>query len=265
MFTWMRKVNQRLLMKLKNTGKKSLIVYFVLRLLVLLCLIQTFFRKDYDSTFLCLVSLLLFTIPTLLEDTFNITLPSVLESIVYLFIFSAEILGEINNFYFMIPHWDTILHTLNGFLAAGVGFSLVDILNRNRIVNLSPLFVAIVGFCFSMTIGVLWEFSEYTLDILICTDAQKDMLVEKISTVYLDPLQENNPVYINDITGVTIHTLHGDVVVDGGYLDIGLHDTMKDMLVNLIGASCFSLFGYFYILDRDRYHFVKNFIPRIKM
>ncbi|MBQ7891136.1 MAG: hypothetical protein IJ359_03175 [Erysipelotrichaceae bacterium] len=165
----------------------------------------------------------------------------------------------------MIPHWDTILHTLNGFLAAGVGFSLVDILNRNRIVNLSPLFVAIVGFCFSMTIGVLWEFSEYTLDIFIRTDAQKDVLVENISTVYLDPLQENNPVYINDITGVTIHTLHGDVVVDGGYLDIGLHDTMKDMLVNLIGASCFSLFGYFYILDRDRYHFVKNFIPRIKV
>ena len=158
MFTWMRKVNQRLLMKLKNTGKKSLIVYFVLRLLVLLCLTQTFFRKDYDSTFLCLVSLLLFTIPTLLEDTFNITLPSVLESIVYLFIFSAEILGEINNFYFMIPHWDTILHTLNGFLAAGVGFSLVDILNRNRIVNLSPLFVAIVGSYLLSTTSTLTSF-----------------------------------------------------------------------------------------------------------
>ena len=265
MFTWMRKINKRLMTKLKNTGKKSLVVYFVLRALIIFCMILTFIRKDYNSTFLCALSLLLFTIPTLLEDTFNITLPSVLESIVYVFIFSAEILGEINNFYFMIPHWDTILHTLNGFLAAGVGFSLVDILNRNCIVNLSPLFVAIVGFCFSMTIGVLWEFSEYTLDIFIRTDAQKDVLVENISTVYLDPLQENNPVYINDITGVTIHTLHGDVVVDGGYLDIGLHDTMKDMLVNLIGASCFSLFGYFYILDRDRYHFVKNFIPRIKV
>ncbi|MBQ9840183.1 MAG: hypothetical protein IJO78_01170 [Erysipelotrichaceae bacterium] len=266
MFTWMRKINKRLMTKLKNTGKKSLVVYFVLRALIIFCMILTFIRKDYNSTFLCALSLLLFTLPTLIEDAFQITLPTVLESIIYVFIFSAEILGEINNFYFVIPHWDTILHTLNGFLAAGVGFSLVDILNRNsKHVHLSPIFVSIVAFCFSMTIGVLWEFTEYALDMIIETDAQKDVLVQKISTVYLDPLQQNNPVYIHDITGVTIHTCTEDIVVSGGYLDVGLHDTMKDMIVNLIGAVCFSVFGYLYILDRDRYHFIKNFIPKVKM
>ena len=264
MISFFRKMNERIVHKFRNTGKVSLLVYFVLRALVVLCLVMSCLRGDFNSAFLCLLSLFLFIIPTFIEDTLKIALPTVLESIIYIFIFSAEILGEINNFYFLIPHWDTVLHTLNGFLAAGVGFSLIDILNKNsKHVNLSPLFVAIVGFCFSMTIGVLWEFGEYTLDNVIRTDAQKDTVVQKISTVYLDPLHENNPVRIDGITGVTIHTDGEDIIIDGGYLDIGLHDTMKDMWVNLIGAVCFSTFGYLYILDRDKYHFVKNFIPRL--
>ena len=80
-----------------------------------------------------------------------------------LFIFSAEILGEISSFYVLFPFWDTTLHTLNGFLAAAIGFSLVDLLNRSDRVkfDLSPLFLSITAFCFSMTIGVLWEFFEF--------------------------------------------------------------------------------------------------------
>ena len=121
------------------------------------------------------MSLFLFTIPTLIQDKFRITLPSLLEGIIYVFIFSAEILGEINNFYGIIPHWDTVLHTINGFLAAGIGFSLIDLLNQNsKQIKLSPFFVALVAFCFSMTIGVLWEFFEYGADSLLKLDMQKD-------------------------------------------------------------------------------------------
>lgn len=179
-----------------------------------------------------------------------------------MFIFSAEILGEINNFYGNIPYWDTILHTINGFLAAGVGFSLVDILNKSsKNIKLSPLYVAIVAFCFSMTIGVLWEFFEYGMDRYLRLDTQKDRIVNVISTVKLDPNNDNKAVIIDNIKETHIITDDDEIVIEGGYLDIGINDTMKDLMVNFIGAVCFSAIGYLYIKNRDKYKFATNFIP----
>ncbi len=253
---------ERIKEKYKKTKKKSLMVYLVLRILVLICLVLEIMKGNFNNAFLCLLSLLLFTIPTLLEDKFQIGLPSVLESIVYLFIFSAEILGEINNFYGHIPYWDTLLHTLNGFLAAGVGFSLIDLLNKNsKKISLSPLYVALVAFCFSMTIGVLWEFFEYTGDKYFNLDMQKDRIVTKISSVEFNENRENKAIVIDHIKQTTIETEEGTVVIRDGYLDIGLNDTMKDLMVNFIGAICFCFLGYLYILNRDKYKFATNFIP----
>lgn len=106
-------------------------------------------------------------------------LPPPLEITILCFIFAAEILGEVNAFYVLIPGWDTILHTLNGFLAAAVGFSLVMILNDNEglTFDLSPFFLALTAFCFSMTIGVLWEFFEFAMDCFFHTDMQKDTVI----------------------------------------------------------------------------------------
>lgn len=251
--------------KYKQTKKRSLLVYLVLRVLVIICMVLEILRGDLNNAFLCLLSLLLFTIPTILEDKFKIGLPSLLESIIYLFIFSAEILGEINNFYGNIPYWDTILHTLNGFLAAGVGFSLIDLLNKNsKSIKLSAEFVAIVAFCFSMTIGVLWEFFEYGADKYFKLDMQKDRIVSAISTVELDPNKDNNAIFVNNIKETHIITKDGTIVINGGYLDIGINDTMKDLIVNFIGAVCFSFLGYLYIKNRDKYKFATNFIPTIK-
>ena len=232
--------------KYKETGKKSLLIYLILRCLVILCMVMQILRGDLNNAFLCVLSLILFTVPTFIQEKFKITLPTLLESIIYIFIFSAEILGEINNFYGIIPHWDTVLHTINGFLAAGIGFSLIDILNQNsKNVNLSPVFVAIVAFCFSMTIGVLWEFIEYTGDIYFKFDMQKDTIVNSISTVYLEPESKNG----------------NEIIIENGFLDIGLHDTMKDLIVNFIGAFVFCIIGFLYIINREKYKFAINFIP----
>ena len=252
--------------KYRQTKKTSLLVYLVLRILVIICMILEILRGDLNNAFLCLVSLLLFTIPIILEDKFKIGIPSLLESIIYLFIFSAEILGEINNFYGNIPYWDTILHTLNGFLAAGVGFSLIDLLNENsKNIKLSPVFVAIVAFCFSMTIGVLWEFFEYGADRYMKLDMQKDRIVSTISTVELDPQKDNKAIVINNIKETHIITEDGTIVINGGYLDIGINDTMKDLIVNFMGAICFSFIGYLYIKNRKKYKFATNFIPTKKL
>lgn len=246
----------------KETKKRSLLIYLILRILVIVCMVLQIVRGDWNNAFLCFLSLILFTIPTMLQDKLKITIPTVLEAIIYLFIFSAEILGEINNFYGNIPHWDTVLHTINGFLAAGVGFSLIDLLNENSDkIKLSPAFVAIVAFCFSMTIGVLWEFFEYGADVYLKTDMQKDKIVSSISSVTLDPEQSNHAILVKNIKETQIITEDGTVVIDGGYLDIGIHDTMKDLMVNFVGAVVFSFLGYLYILNREKYQFAANFIP----
>lgn len=248
--------------KYKETKERELLIYLILRTLVIICMIQQILRGDINNAFLCLLSLVLFTIPTMIEDGLKIKLPSVLETIIYCFIFAAEILGEINNFYGIIPYWDTILHTLNGFLAAGIGFSLIDLLNENsKQINLSPLFVAIVAFCFSMTIGVLWEFFEYGADTYLKTDMQKDRIVSTISSVELDPTRSNKSITIDNIQSTQINTDEDTVIIEGGYLDIGINDTMKDLIVNFVGAVCFSFMGYLYIKNREKYKFASNFIP----
>lgn len=221
---------------------------------------------NYHNVFLCLLTLVLFLIPFFIEDKFKVTIPSILEIIILLFIFSAEILGEIQNFYNIIPNWDMLLHTLNGFLAATIGFSLIDILNRtDRFhIKLSPIFVALVAFCFSMTVGVVWEFFEYTADSLLSTDMQKDTIVNKISSVNLKNTNAFDPEIIKDINKTTIYYNNDSITIPDGYLDIGLIDTMEDLIVNFIGAVTFSILGYFYIKKRDKYKGIEHFIPKKK-
>ncbi len=240
--------------------KKSFIVFTVLNVLVITSLIRQFFNGHYESVFLCILTLFLLVLPAAMEVSFKMEIPPTLNIIIMLFIFSAEILGEINSFYTIIPMWDTILHTLNGFLAAAIGCSLIVLLNNNeRIVfDLSPIFVAIVGFCFSMTIGVLWEFFEYFMDVYFGLDMQKDTIINTISSVSLDPNGLNNVVTIDNITETTIN---GEELALGGYLEIGLHDTMKDMIVNFVGAVVFSVLGYYYAKTQGEGKFAKSFMP----
>ena len=242
-------------------------VYVLLRFLVILTMVAQFFNGNYESVFLCLLTLVLFLLPTILERALMVDLPNTLEVIILLFIFSAEILGEISAFYTTFQGWDTILHTLNGFLCAAIGFALVDLCNRHERVSLSlsPVYMAIVAFCFSMTIGVLWEFFECAMDQLFLLDMQKDAVVRNISSVMLDPTGGNNPVVIRDITDVIVVTGAGEEIALGlgGYLDIGILDTMKDLAVNFVGAVVFSVIGYFYVKNRGKGGFASRFIPRV--
>ena len=155
--------------------KSSFVVYMVLRALVILVMILQILNRNYEDVFYCVLTLLLLIVPSFLQVELKIELPTTLEIIILLFIFSAEILGEIGAYYTRVPNWDTMLHTLNGFLAAAIGFSLVDILNRDERAkfNLSPLYMAVVAFCFSMTIGVMWEFFECGMDLFFGMDTQK--------------------------------------------------------------------------------------------
>lgn len=238
------------------------LVYFFVRFSVVGVMIAQIFNRDWMNVFLCVLSLFLFTVPSFIEKKLRIDVPDTLEVIVLFFIYAAEILGEINAYYISFPFWDTMLHTTTGFLAAAVGFSLVDILNREKreFFNLSPFYMAVVAFCFSMTIAVLWEFFEFFGDSFFKQDMQKDTVIKTINTVLLDETKTNKVVTISNIQSVVIDGVALNV---DGYIDIGLIDTMKDMFVNFIGAFVFSIIGFFYVKNRGRGRFAKRFIPTL--
>lgn len=244
----------------KEDKRSAIIIYFVLRILVIICGIIAVYNGNYKNALICVLALVLFTLPTFVQKTFKFELPNTFEAVVYFFIFAAEILGDINRFYITVPHFDTILHTINGFLCAGVGFGLIDLLDRrSKRIDVTPLFIAVVAFCFSMTIGVLWEFFEYSGDQIFIADMQKDTIVQNFSTSKIN----GKRVYITDIVETEIKTKDGKTyTIEDGYLDIGINDTMKDLFVNMIGAIVFCIFGVAYLKNERENAFAKKFIPK---
>ncbi|MEH2942050.1 hypothetical protein VSQ32_04060 [Lachnospiraceae bacterium KK002] len=246
---------------MKEHTTKRTAVELVLTGLVLLSVVRQFFLGSYHNMFLGILTLILFMVPQFIEKAVGVTIPAGLKTVILIFIFSAEILGEINAFYIKIPLWDTMLHTTNGFLMAAIGFALIDLFNRSEkfSVKMSPYFVAFVAFCFSMTVGVVWEFFEFTMDWFFYTDMQKDWILPTISSVKLDPAGGNHPIKV-PVESVVIN---GEEWNLGGYLDIGIVDTMKDLMVNFLGAVVFSVIGIVYLKQRGKGRLASSLIPQV--
>ncbi len=230
--------------------------YIILRSIVILILIRSIWAGRYDNAIVCVYVLVLYVLPQFIENRMNIEIPSILEIVIFVFVFLAEILGELESFFLKVTFWDTMLHTTAGFLLAAVGFSLVNLLNSSEKIKfqLSPVYLAVVAFCFSMTMGVLWEFFEFAADRLLLLDMQKDTILSRISTVDLDPTLSNTPVIISGIKDVVLELSDGSTyrLGLGGYLDIGIYDTMEDLFVNFIGAVVFSVIAYFEVKSEKR-------------
>lgn len=235
---------------LKNNNLKT-IVYFILQFLVIACMINQFLKGNYENTITFILTLILFMIPAFISNIFNIKLPNTLEIVILLFIFAAEILGEINGYYTKFEAWDTMLHTINGFLTGAIGVGIINILNNNKSRFLLSTLI-LVSFCFSMTIGIIWEFFEFGMDYIFSTDAQKDTFISSITSDLLSP---------NGHKPLTVQ--FESVVINGGlwlgYIDIGLYDTMKDLFANFLGAIIFSIIYFLYIKGYS--NFAKFFIP----
>lgn len=243
-------------------NKSVFAVYVVLRLIVLAALVHACVRKEYEHAAICVLVLFLFLVPSFIQTNFGIELPSTLQIIILIFIFASEILGELACYFIQYPNWDTLLHTTSGFLWAAAGYSLVDILNRNEKfpIQLSPAYLAVVAFCFSMTIGVLWEFFEFAMDRFFYLDMQKDTVLHTITSVMLDSTNSNIPI---TISGIRDAAVNGQSLGLGGYLDIGLYDTMEDLFVNFVGALIFSLIGYFSAKKQEKNRIIDNLVPRV--
>lgn len=243
-----RESKRQALLRKKKEEPAAFWTYVVLRFIVILILIRCILRGDIESAFVCVLVLVIYLLPQFVENRLNIDIPTTLEVVIFVFVFAAEILGELQSYFIKYSNWDTILHTSSGFLCAAVGFSLVDLLNRsdNAKVQLSPGYLAITDFCFSMTIGILWEFIEFSADRLFLLDMQKDTIVNQISSVSLDPTNSNISITVKGIKDVILVTDSGEQALGlGGFLDIGLYDTMEDLFVNFVGAVVFSVAAFF--------------------
>lgn len=240
-------------------NKAKWVVYLIIRGLVVAALIAQAFNHNWHNVMTCVLTLILLMLPQILSKKLSVDLPTALEVIIVFFIFAAEILGEIRGFYVIFPRWDDMLHTTNGFLAAAIGFALVDVLNRHENVkmSMSPAFVAGVAFCFSMTIGALWEFFECAMDIYFGQDMQKDTWLTSFQSVAIHPEGLNIPVPV-EVEQVTVNGMIWDK-----YLDVGLYDTMHDLWVNFLGAVTFSILGWIYIKNRGK-GFAAKFMPTLK-
>lgn len=238
-----REENRRYLSEKFRREKAVFWTYLILRIIVIATFVLCVIDGDLERSFVCVLVLVIYALPSFIERRLHIDIPSALEIIIFVFVFAAEILGELQAYFIKYPYWDTVLHTSSGFLFAAVGYSLVDLLNRSEKVKfeLSPIYIAITSFCFSMTIGVLWEFIEFAADRLFLLDMQKDTVLNAISSVTLDPTNSNVAIYVDNITDMSIN---GQSLGLGGYLDIGLYDTMEDLFVNFIGAVIFSVIGF---------------------
>lgn len=244
------KVNRR--KKKEKVDKRKLIIYLIVRILVVLALVIAVFEREYLVILQTVWILFLLMLPELIEKRLHIEIPTVTEIIMVLFVFAALFLGEINDFYYKISWWDTMLHSISGFVIGIIGFSLINILNESERVSfkLSPMFVAVFTFSFAMCLGSLWEIFEFGADRLVGTNMQKYMLEPGMLKPAVDAVVQNA----------------GDVEKLSRIMQkicaYGLDDTMADLIVDSIGAFVVSVFGYLYVKGKNRY--LKPFILRRK-
>jgi len=243
-----------------KSKKLDIIIYVLLNILTTIFLIKELIDTNIKNVMICLSCLIVYLLPYLVEKKFKLKIPTILKVSIFLFSFSSEILGEVNNFYDIIPFWDAILHTVNGFLSASIGFSLIQLLNKKIRLNLlSPLFILLFSFCFSMVVGITWEILEYSSDCIFKTDMQTDMYITSVKSELLDSGLHAKVINVDKIDYTIIYNKYNEKIVRlDKYLDIGLHDTMKDIIVNVVGAAVFCGFIYLYLINKSKYKFVEK-------
>ena len=247
-----------------HNSRASFAVYCVMVAFAVLVIIYSMIQRNWSGIFNMALMLIMLLIPAFLETTLHVEISAWLEIIAMVFVFCAQFLGEERDFYARFPVWDSILHGFSGFMFAAFGLAIVDLLSANKKMKgrPSPLFFAVAAFGFSVLIGVFWEMTEYSLDMILHTDMQKDRIVQAIATGKLNP-DGQTPVVVNNIVRTVIETADGQTYEIPGYIDVGLHDTMKDLIVDSIGALIFSIIGFFYERQHLFSHLAEVFIPTV--
>lgn len=230
--------------------------------LTFLCLCFGLVVNNYRTVFISTLTFVLFLAIVVVEKVCKVDFPFLLRLFMFVFIFFAEILGEVFYFYSAFSFWDNFLHSLAGMISACFGFSFVFAFFKRCMVGKNLFLISFIfTFCFSVTTGVFWEFIEFGFDRCFGFDMQKDNYISGFNTMSLD---DSGVVIskVSDIKRTVVYTDEGVVVMDDGYLDIGLIDTMEDLFMNVISALVVALCGSCYIARKKGFSFMEFFRVR---
>lgn len=190
--------------------------------LTALAVIYNFYHGIWEGVMIAVVTLILFCLPVIFSSKGKIVIPVSFQIFIMLFIFASMYLGEMRGYFYRYDWWDVMLHSISAVVLGYIGFVLIYALNRDRNIHLklSPFFIALFSFCFAMTVGVVWEIFEFAVDEFLGYNMQK---ARDLELVY-------------------------------GEFDtrLGVIDTMKDLIMNTIGALFVSIVGYFYCRKKER-------------
>ena len=250
--------------------KRKLVMYVVTRMIfILVCAVSIIF-EDYLTAFLCAIALIVFLLPTFLYNKFSIKVPSALEISAVIFTFMCVVGGEIGNLYAQFPLWDKILHTFSGFLIAAIGLAFIEFFTKRKgsVLRLTPFFAVFFAFMFALGVEVIWEVFEYFVDILTgTTDMQADYIIDYFTSKKAGGATNPVPVVVSGIKDVIITFEDGrEALVLPGYIDIGLADTMHDLIVGAAGALLFCTIEFIALVRRDKrmQMIPESFVPKKK-
>ena len=169
-------------------GKGDVIFAFFLRALFILSIVLSIIYGEYDLVPVAAASFGLTFLPVIMERSIKVSLPVSFQVVLLIFIFAAQFLGEIVNYYERYWWWDILLHSWSGVLLGTIGFLLVYILNSASGVDviMSPFFISFFALCFAVTCGVVWEIFEFSMDIVFGTNMQKSGLVDTMWDLIVD-------------------------------------------------------------------------------
>lgn len=207
-------------------NKISKIIKVIVMLLIPLNLIM---GKSF-ITFILLLVLILLLITDYLKNKLGFS--DLTYMLIYIFVISSEILGEVFSFYNKISYFDIIMHTLSGFVAATISVYLLKKLNKSSSRNL----ILIFSFLFAMTSAAIWEITEFTIDRIFHQDMQKDTIIQSITSNIFSP--NNDEPITKNIEHATINNIDLTKMY-GGYIDIGLYDTIEDIIAASFGSIVF--------------------------
>ncbi|MDO5111778.1 MAG: hypothetical protein Q4E65_05705 [Clostridia bacterium] len=174
-------------------------------------------RSDYVLMLVqCALGLLVMFLPSILEHRLDISFPNYMSIMFFVFLYCAIYLGEVRSFYYVIPHWDTLLHAMSAMMLGAFGFSLVSFLNDAPAtqVNLSTRFVALFAFCFALTVGALWEIYEFSFDGLLGMNMQKFRTEAGVALVGRAALADTMKDIITDAIGALLISLIGALTLE---------------------------------------------------
>lgn len=222
---------------------------FKVYLTVILCLIGLLSTvyvactgNQLFSYFYCLATVPFVALPLVMSKLFKWKM-NLFFYILFSFYTMGPLLGAVYNFYYYTSWWDDMLHFLAGTIFAIVGAQLAYVLNKNN--KMSYMFAALFGVLLSMGIAVIWEVFEYSCDVFLHSDMQADTIINTIITK-INRTDGSTAVYEN----IKETVINGQNLQIKGYLDIGLVDTMTDMIVETLGALVLFVYA---LVDKNKH------------